>query len=353
MADDEATSLDLADALWLIHQIGYRSVPSERPPAPLVRSVPEVRAAPSPKTPLSLIVPPEQWFPPDTGIELHLARPSLTTFGQRPASAVQLAQTSVLGNKSALVRALRPLKRRVPAPTRLVVNDSATVQASAEAGTLLPKLQPAEERWLELAVVADDSASMAIWQPTIQALLNLVTQYGIFRDVHAWRMNSDDGPSISPLHSQVSDRRSPAQLHDPSGRRLIIVLTDGVGRAWREPKLPAALQGWRRYGSLLLIHLLPRHLWHRTALNPDSAYIRRGTSTRVEVTVQPGRRRAHTRESWVPIIALEPRSLAQWASIVAGTRTGWAATAAISLTALAETPSSRPHCPMQTTSEIS
>jgi hypothetical protein len=77
-----------------------------------------------------------------------------------------------------LARALKPLMRRIPSGTTLVLDESATTQRIANEGLWLPVLRPTLEPWLDLELVVDEGISMQIWRHTIRELERLLKNYG-------------------------------------------------------------------------------------------------------------------------------------------------------------------------------
>jgi hypothetical protein len=49
-------------------------------------------------------------------------------------------------------------------------------------------------------------------------------------------------------------------------RRLVIVLTDGIGDAWHPGMVQRLLTGWGRRVPLVIVHLLARRQWRRTRI---------------------------------------------------------------------------------------
>ncbi|HBB33410.1 MAG TPA: hypothetical protein DC064_16805, partial [Cyanobacteria bacterium UBA9273] len=97
----------------------------------------------------------------------------------------------------ALARSLRPLMRKVPLKEIEGLDEQATAQQIAEVGIWQPIVKPALEPWLELVLVADESASMLIWRQTVLEFRKLLRNYGAFRDVQLWGLYGDTSPSSS------------------------------------------------------------------------------------------------------------------------------------------------------------
>ncbi|HEY0700567.1 MAG TPA: SAV_2336 N-terminal domain-related protein, partial [Micromonospora sp.] len=133
-------------------------------------------------------------------------------------------------------RALRPLRRRAPSLYRRRLDEEATAARTADVGTWLPHQIPVPDRRFDLALLMDTSASMVVWRQTATELRRLLERLGAFRDIRVWRIDADQ-PHDPPLlagqaaHGPVT-RRSPRELLDPSGRRIVLAFSDCLGAAW-------------------------------------------------------------------------------------------------------------------------
>ena len=67
-------------------------------------------------------------------------------------------------------RALRPMKQQRRTPRRRVFDPEATVDLFCDTGVLVPVLRAASERWFDVAVVVDSSATMAVWDDTVRGV---------------------------------------------------------------------------------------------------------------------------------------------------------------------------------------
>ena len=256
--------------------------------------------------------------------------------------AIRLPNARSLQEPLPLARALRPLFRRVSS-TNMVLDEAATIERIAEEQLWTPVLKPDLEPWLELALVVDESKSMLLWQQTIRELQSLLERYGIFRDVRTWGMVIDQVvDKDGQVEEQVRIRpgignaarnqrpRSPGELIDPQGRRLVLIATDCVATHWHDGTVLSALKTWSQSGSTAIIQMLPEWLWSRTAL---------GLAAPVRFrALLPGissqRLQAKPLSAWdeidfengiqVPIITLEPEVFTIWSQLVAGKGGVWA-----------------------------
>ncbi|MDY6898262.1 MAG: metallophosphoesterase, partial [Cyanobacteriota bacterium] len=99
---------------------------------------------------------------------------------------IKVPTAQALRNQLAISRSLKPLKRRVPSKNEFIFDESATAERIAEEKLLLPVMRSAPERWLELALVIDERASMMLWKQTIKEFKQLLERHGAFRDVRTW-----------------------------------------------------------------------------------------------------------------------------------------------------------------------
>ena len=228
-----------------------------------------------------------------------------------------------------LARALRPLMRRIPSGSTLVLDEAATTQRIADEGIWLPVIKPTLEPWLDLELVFDESISMQIWRQTIKELERLLKNYGIFRDVRVWGLISSKQNKIqirSGIGSTAKNQssRSAAELIDSSGRRLVLVVSDCVSDLWRSGAVNLALQTWANNVPTAIIQMLPQWLWSRTAL---------GRATKVKFqglapSVSNRQLVAKTVSLWseiddatgikVPVFTLEPQRVSKWAQMLVG-----------------------------------
>src|SRR5262249_49132414 len=128
-------------------------------------------------------------------------------------------------------------------------------------------------------LVVDSSSSMALWYSIIAEWKLLLERQGAFRDVRVWSMVWDDSQHDNDkqkLHlrpglyskgfSYQQELHNMRELLDPTGRRLVLIMSDCVSRIWRDGTINKALTTWGGKGPLAIIQLLPRHLWERSAL---------------------------------------------------------------------------------------
>ncbi|MFE0098801.1 SAV_2336 N-terminal domain-related protein [Streptomyces sp. NPDC059009] len=256
--------------------------------------------------------------------------PSGRTPGQRPqplpARPVRAPATKALGARQLqLGRSLRPLKHRVPDRARWELDEDATAESTAESGLTDAVLRPARARWLDLALLVDDGASMLLWQRLATEVRLLVERSGAFRTVRVHGLDTR-GPAAPLLgHRPYTPGTAvlpPSTVTDPSGHTLILVVSDGVGAAWRDGRMREWLKQWGRYGPTAVLHALPGHLWDGSGIRAERWRVttrRRGAPNATWDVVDPvlPPEVAPFDGMPVPVLAPEPEAVGAWAALVA------------------------------------
>ncbi|MFI6157896.1 SAV_2336 N-terminal domain-related protein [Kitasatospora sp. NPDC051170] len=224
-----------------------------------------------------------------------------------------------------LGRALRPLRQRFPDNRRPELDLARTVEAMADSGLPEIALRPSRTRWLSLALVVDDGLSMVLWQRLASDVRRLMERAGAFRDVriHGLDTRSAEAPRLSarPYPSEGPFRPT-TSLYDPSGDTLVLVVSDGVGDAWRDGRMHRAIDRWARRGPTAIIHALPTRLWANSGVSARSWQVttrRRGgpaTEWRVADPVLPPDLVTFDAVP-VPVLEPSPGALAEWARLIA------------------------------------
>ncbi len=237
-----------------------------------------------------------------------------------------------------LAPALSDLRYVLPPPGAASSGESAWAEPAA-GGVSLPALRSAAEPWLDLALVVDASSSMAIWQDAVHEFRAAIKSAGVFRHVHAWWLDTDTSAGESfvlrdrepPLQSVA---RNPEDLLDPARRRVILVVTDCVGAAWRDLRAGQLLERWARSSHVSVVQMFPQRLWPRCAPLVASVQIqarepamendRFGVRYRHVADPGPGFRHAYGEQPSatdgvpIPVLRIDGRWLKRWAQIVRG-----------------------------------
>ena len=313
---------NIADLLWLVSHIDApesRDLPTEteqesvrieiddRAPAPL----PEM----SPALTLSVLQPEQA--------------KQETAQRSRQGIPFQTPTAPALRKTLPLERSLRPLMRKVDSYTQQVLDETATAEQTAQQQFCMPVMRPARERWLELALVIEDSASSFLWRETIRDFRQVLERQGAFRTVTTWYLQTAAGDGLKlfaqrPKGEMMPRLCSPKELLEASGRRLIFFISDCISPAWREQRLHTEyLDLWAKQGPLVIVQMLPARLWRRTALAEGlkvpliARFPGAPNSQLFSPAIADGRSGAEPGLK-LPVMTLEPAVVSQWARMLAG-----------------------------------
>jgi hypothetical protein len=187
--------------------------------------------------------------------------------GALPAKALPIAipDADFLNETLPLVRALRPLLKRVASTTTSRVNEAATVDRIAETDIWLPVMQADREPWFEVVVVIDRSAGMTLWQRLIADIQKLLRCYGSFRDLRIYDLVYAQG-KIGLQSGSDRSIRSPKELLTAEGRRITIIFSDCTADYWWNGAMQPVLTSWGTAMPTVIWQVLPDWMWKRTAL---------------------------------------------------------------------------------------
>ena len=254
----------------------------------------------------------------------------------KDSKPIRVPTAPALRDPLALAKALRPLMQQRDRAAGEQLDEEATVQKIAEERVWAPVTRPLTEPWLELALVVDESPSMMLWRSTIRELYRFFKHYGFFRDVRLWGLTTQEQPSkdeghlylrsapFSPAQSQTLQH--PDLLLEPSGRRLILVLSDCVDPLWQQPQLLATLKQWGTCSPMVLMQMMPEWLWQRTHLNQASGVRLQGNEVGVvnqvlevvEANVSYWRKSKQDKQADIklPIVTLEAERVQVWTQML-------------------------------------
>jgi len=350
---------EIADVLWLTLEIAKYSPTA----VPKIAPASKILARPESVEPLDLAPDPplpaqsqdlSQPLPPQASLFSDL--PPAPTEEKSTALPIAIPSASALPRSLNLARSLRPLMRKEKSRYRQILDEEATVTQIVDEEIWSPVMQPAPERWLELAIVVEETNLLDVWQETIVEVQHLMERHGAFRDVRAWQLVGTSGNAVQMFRRKgaVVDRsqaRNPRELLDPTGRRLILFVSDCTSVGWASGRVPRLLAEWMSRSPVTVLQLLPERFWERSALGlGDSVWL--GSTLpgllndRLTVDGLPKRRsrgRFDEREAQMqklrmtlPIVTLEPMALLQWAKVIAGRGEEWTAGVVLELDQLRE-----------------
>ncbi|MFF6776010.1 SAV_2336 N-terminal domain-related protein [Streptomyces sp. NPDC012637] len=239
-----------------------------------------------------------------------------------------------------LQKALRPLRHyaaHLPArPGEERLDEEATAERSAASGILTPVLRPAAGQRPDIQLLMDTGPAMVVWTRMVEELRQACQQSGAFRDVQVHRLHdTGEGPPLVTTTSGPDGRprlRPGDQLHEPTGRRLTLVVSDCVGPLWQRGAAQRLIHQWPRHSPLALVQPLPPRLWQRTGLPVEPGTLVRPATPGGHVRFEPDE------QAWepvatdlraVPVLTPTPEAFASWARLLTGhgggAVRGWAA----------------------------
>ena len=330
LMDEKPTAEEVADALWLASSLPSRmerpvaagGAPGRAAPAVLPPSPPRLDRSRRPGASQS-----PEGTPPVPGISVHL--PATAGGGRsgdgRPAS---IPAVHAIASTAAVQRSLRPLHRTTASSTQFELDEEATAELVADSGILLTQTRPAPERWLDAALVLDESPSMAIWQRTVGQFQALLERQGAFRDVRVWRLRAAEAGPVRVHPDGSESARDPRELVAASGQRLVFVVSDCIDPMWADGRMRALLDTWGHAHPVVLVQPLPQRMWARYC-PPFTPVLMRapepGTpNSRLQVRLRsPYGQDPAGPGVPVPVVELEARWLGPWAALVAGGEPTW------------------------------
>ncbi|KKZ74014.1 hypothetical protein VO63_09780 [Streptomyces showdoensis] len=351
----DPTAEEVADAVWLAQWLP-RADPEERPegrpPGPALPGHPEDHTdqATGEDTATVPRTPPVPTDPPARATETVDLRMRYDSTGRggtggaavRSGAAlpVRAPGANALPGLLGLQKALRPLRHYAALfPTRPGegrLDEDATAEHSAASGILTPVLRPAAGRRPDIQLLMDTGPAMVVWTRMVEELRQACQQSGAFRDVQVHRLHdTGEGPPLVTTTSDPDGRprlRPGDQLHDPTGRRLTLIVSDCVGPLWQRGAAQRLIHQWPRQSPLALVQPLPPRLWSRTALPVEPGTLLRpaapGGQPRFEPDEAPWEPVAPDLRA-VPVLTPTPEAFASWARLLTGHGggpvRGWAA----------------------------
>ncbi|UED86769.1 Z1 domain-containing protein [Streptomyces profundus] len=318
----ELDATGLAEALWLASLMAEPSGTADgsaRSPSTTGQDQELERRSPPPRPERHGGSGTERANPSELALHERLSGSTARVRGE----VVDLPGAAALPLALELARALRPWKRPWRGGRHQALDIEATAQDYARSGELIPVFTTAPERWFDLVVVVDRSPSMLVWRETIDAFTAVLDQLGAFRTLQIRDLTLDaDGEAT--LRDGQGRAGNPGQLRSPTGRRLVLVVSDCAPRAWRAPEIWRQLRAWSRTTPVALLNPLPVKLWRSAGLDLPTVRVRPGrpgaannelSFTRPTMLSPNG---ADEWEGWMPlpVLSLTPHSLARWSDTV-------------------------------------
>ncbi|MFG1951606.1 SAV_2336 N-terminal domain-related protein [Micromonospora sp. NPDC048830] len=250
-----------------------------------------------------------------------------------PGWPLLVRTAGALPNSGQVLRALRPLKRRVRSGHRATIDEEATACQIAERRLWTPVWRPATDRWLHLTLVLDRSSVGGVWDRLGHEVRTLLERLGAFRTIRVVYLGlRPDGTMGLTARARLDGPnppvapRSPLGLTDRTGDHLVLVLSDCVSGPWHDGEMARVLKRWARRAPVAILQPLPERLWSRTGLDPVPgrlSALRAGAPSAESPFTSAWRRRGlPERTGPVPVLEIDPRWLRPWADLVAGRAVG-------------------------------
>ncbi len=335
----DLSAKEIADTIWLALQMQAPNRGSNIP------SEPQEYPSATPLKNARELVPPKSQPPnPVKNLPVDSSEPKTEKVVIRPLNTPKTTEVPRIPFKVpnapsvreplTLARAFKPLRRGVPSGANLGLDEGATIQRIVDDRLWLPVFKSTIELWLDLELVVDESLSMQIWQPTIRELERLLKNYGVFRDIRVWGLMTDEHKQVQICRGIGSNAKkrafhSPKELIDPTKRRLVLVVSDCVSSSWRNSIIVPVLQIWGNHLPTAIVQMLPKWLWHKTALGQALEVRLRnltpGISNQylIAQAVSLWDEIDSVKDVKVPIFTLEPNKVDSWAKMLSGKGSVW------------------------------
>nr|WP_225953869.1 FxSxx-COOH system tetratricopeptide repeat protein [Kibdelosporangium phytohabitans] len=323
----DLTWSELRDIWWLarcIHRETPQPPPRDAPPGDDVPAIPEseqpARSEPPPDPAQQPdITPPkrkqpeatEQWAPQRREV---LDRTLADT--SRASAPLRRPVVPALRDPRASEQALRPLTRRGLSPWRTVLDEEATANRAAEQRIWLPEWKPAPWRKFELLLVVDSSPTLAIWETMVDEFTGVLGHTGAFRQIRTYRTDFSRSDDLTLMVAGTGAERTWRDVVDPTGRRVVLVITDAVGAAWRTGAAERLVAELATRMPTAIVNVLSERLWSWGGLSPHRALLSSpapgaaNSLLRVDPAPHDG--------VAVPVLSLTAEWLSGWATLVAG-----------------------------------
>lgn len=261
----------------------------------------------------------------------------------------------VLAQRQDLVAALSPFNVKTPRGVPDTVDPEDTARSYARslldslhwsdgeregAGVpVVPVLRAREQRSVDLSLLVDEGVTMLFQRGLVGEFTALLADSGVFRSVRELRFDSERTGPPELRDGEDRDRRLGGRR--PVGAHVTLILTDGLGGAWRDRGFQEWVAEAAGDGALAILHLLRPRLWRRGAIPtvptelgtswpappgaPNTRYVRERSLADLVVEEDEG-----AAGTLVPVLPLKHTALHDWASFVMGRGRSrlWAHTAA-------------------------
>ncbi|MGW4208898.1 FxSxx-COOH system tetratricopeptide repeat protein [Lentzea sp. NPDC004789] len=269
---------EIRDSLWLATRISPPGTeaatttpdtaePISAPPPPTGPDEPpppegRPRTTPEPE-PFDMTEPePEQFQQWTPGPETVVFTGATETADKKGRAGLAWPTMPAMPERRAISRALRQLSRTHPSPWQQVVDEEATAVRAAQDGLWIPELKAAPSRRFDVAFVVDTAVASDIWEHTTREFHAMLEQQGAFRDVRTFYFDTSSAELPDrPLRSEGDATHDCGFLVEPAGMRIVLVLTDTIGKAWHSGAMSRVLHLWAERMPVVIVQTLAQRLW--------------------------------------------------------------------------------------------
>ncbi|MEU8576392.1 SAV_2336 N-terminal domain-related protein [Streptomyces asoensis] len=180
---------------------------------------------------------------------------------------------------------------------------------------------------LDLVLVIDTSPSMTAWYPAANAITACLRDLPHFHSVQVIEMRNRRPASSDDLFHPTDRQTLQAERFSPDRSKITLVLTDGVGAAWKRCLLWPDLYQWATSHTVAILHVLPHHHWSLSGIPAQPMQLRavhawcpngqlETAPTEHDSTAQAGAADTQAQSVVIPVLEIRKRWLDQWTRLL-------------------------------------
>ncbi|MDR6980977.1 hypothetical protein J2X68_007719 [Streptomyces sp. 3330] len=180
---------------------------------------------------------------------------------------------------------------------------------------------------LDLVLVIDTSPSMTAWYPAANAIAACLRDLPHFHSVQVIEMANRRPAGCDDLFRPTDRPTLQAEHFSPERSKITLVLTDGVGAAWKRRLLWPDLYQWASSHTVAILHVLPHHHWSLSGIPAQPMQLRavREWCPNKELETAPNEHDSAARASTadardqsmvIPVLEIRKRWLDQWTRLL-------------------------------------
>ncbi|MEV6485956.1 SAV_2336 N-terminal domain-related protein [Streptomyces sp. NPDC051576] len=182
----------------------------------------------------------------------------------------------------------------------------------------------------ELVLVVDTGVSMAAWYPTVNAFAATVRDLPLFSDTHVVKLRTHRPTTPQDLFDRDLLDAIGLGRSAPGTRKMVLILTDGVGAAWKRRLLWPDLRTWASSHTVAILNVLPHYNWHLSGIRTRPLQLRTdhpGCANQA-LLAEPSHtpslsdelRPEQNASLYIPVLEIRKRWLDQWARLLMSQR---------------------------------